>query len=733
MAQISEYINSGFPKEISLEAISYELAPGKFQDRQLVSGATVDSPTSKDLDDAIFLKRRGQNYLVQVSIADVTALIPPNSLVFREALQRVETRYLRNKNIPMLPGILSENRLSLLENEIRPALTFEIEISPECAIENVMVWETLFHSRRRLSYARFDRIIASSKNDPDYDMLVECSNLAQLLLDQRRQKGALAIYDLKRRIFTTEEGIILPLSDERAHQANIVVQEFMILTNRAVAHLFAEKGIPLLYRNHTVKQNTPGREEIIAQFNFALLNPHLLGALSRRSGLWFNKATYDPVLKGHFGLNEAAYTHVTSPIRRIADLINHYQIKAYLSGQEMLFTHDDLLKFSESINHKLLQIRSEKSEYFKDNAREKIRFRLGHNTVDELVAMKSNEFKQLLKEAALQNVMNDLLEQALLKRFESDRIDASHLHIILFNSGEDERWQNIRQKALEFARENAGYSSQVLNLEIQNGRLDRYETEIVESQNGFLARVIGVLEGEEFSTPLYAAGSNKKEAQHTASYDFLAGLLANALVPVTQTGAPAAPIPQADGPPPVVIEENYVGKLTEICSGKADWPMPTYQFSSSGPAHQPLITCKCALQTPLRTLKASAQASSKKIAKQLASKNVLDMIMEQGLHTSEPATAPTPAAPVQAQYEAERNYIGLLQELCQKNKWGMPACQYTQSGAPHQPVFTCILTFETEEGVQEFKGLAASKKGARQIASYNCLRYLYERQERSAG
>jgi len=87
---------------------------------------------------------------------------------------------------------------------------------------------------------------------------------------------------------------------------------------------------------------------------------------------------------------------------------------------------------------------------------------------------------------------------------------------------------------------------------------------------------------------------------------------------------------------------------------------------------------------------------------------------------------PEPEPPVQAQYEAEKNYIGLLQELCHKNKWEMPACEYTQSGAPHQPVFTCILTFQAEEGVKQFRGSAASQKSARQIASYNCLRYLYD-------
>ncbi len=713
-----------FSKDVSSEAISYEFSAGAFQDRELVSGITIDSPASKDLDDGIFLSKRGDNFLVQVSIADVSTLVKPGSSVFNEALNRLETRYFQNYNIPMLPEILSEKRLSLLEDEPRPALTFEIEISPDFVMQNVSVKETLFLNRRRLSYAAFDHVIAHQKDDPDYGMLVECSNLSQLLLEKRRQNGALAIYDLKRLIFTTEEGVILPLQDQRAHKANIVVQEFMILTNSAVARLFADKGIPLLYRNHTIKQNSPGREEIISQFNSAILNPNLLNALRRRSGYWFNKATYDPVLKGHFGLNEAAYTHVTSPLRRMPDLINHCQIKNYLSGKEPFFTHDELLSFSGNINKKMLQIRNDRSAFFKDKAQEKMRFFLNHLTHEELVEMKTTEFKQLLKEAVFQNVVSDRLEQALLKRMESDSIDPSHLYTILFGSGdEDEKWQNIRRKALEFASEKVGYCSQILNFDIQNGKLTGYETDIVENSNGFIARIIGTLEGTEVSTTLYATGASKQEAQHKAGYDFLRGLLDNSLVPSSQTRMPKEPSQAIGKPSNTKLEENYVGKLTELCSVNKDWSMPAYNFHSTGPTNKPIITCECILTTDKTTIRESAKGGSKKIVKQLASKKILDVVKERGLYV--PEKAPEPEQPIRAEYEAERNYVGLLQEACQKNKWDLPDYNYNQSGEAHNLVFKCTLVFKKEEGVLEFNGAAASKKVAKQIATFNCLKYIY--------
>ena len=48
------------------------------------------------------------------------------------------------------------------------------------------------------------------------------SDLAGMLLNYRRNKGALAIYDLKKGIYTNEEGLILPLKKEMAHISNIV-------------------------------------------------------------------------------------------------------------------------------------------------------------------------------------------------------------------------------------------------------------------------------------------------------------------------------------------------------------------------------------------------------------------------------------------------------------------------------------------------------------------------------
>ena len=50
------------------------------------------------------------------------------------------------------------------------------------------------------------------------------------------------------------------------------------------------------------------------------------------------RARYDEVNGGHFGLNLDAYVHFTSPIRRYPDLMTHRQLKAHIHGRE--WVHD---------------------------------------------------------------------------------------------------------------------------------------------------------------------------------------------------------------------------------------------------------------------------------------------------------------------------------------------------------------------------------------------------------
>ena len=496
------------------------------EDKPEVSGCTIDGAESKDLDDGIDLKRNGKNYLLQVSIANVPVLVKPDSEIFREALRKIETRYYSGWNESMLPKALSDSKLSLLPRTQKAAITFEIELSSQADILDFKFYESVFTNTRRLCYGDFDTIIRALKSDQDYNKFREMASLAELLLEKRKNTGALAIYDLKKGIYTNEEGNILPLNEGRAHIGNIVVQEFMILTNKALAVFCAENNIPLLYRNHTVRMNAPDRQQILEQINLALVNSKFLNSLRERSKLWFNKATYGLALQGHYGLNEPAYTHVTSPIRRIADLINQFVLKDFLHQGKPSFEIDLLHEMANDINNKNTAIMEEKAKYMKETAFFASKIKLNYSTEEQLVKMQTSDFAPVLKAAVKENVLLPELESALKKRFESKNIDMNILYTLLFKTDKKSvEWFPIKKCALRYIKETQGAAVQLLNILQQKDVIDRYDFEYNNQSDGFNAKVILNIKDKTVENSQFIYSKRKKDAAHLCAADILIEIL----------------------------------------------------------------------------------------------------------------------------------------------------------------------------------------------------------------
>ncbi len=735
----------------------------KLLKRPLVYGYTIDGPTSKDLDDAIMLIKNDDSYTLQVSIADVSSAIEINSELYKCAYEKVETLYRRDFNLPMLPRILSERKLSLTPEKVKPTITFEIEIGADLEVINLKITETAFKSIRRLNYFTFDTVM-KEENSFDAKLFGEMAELAINLLQKRRSKGALAIYDLTKGYYTNEEGQVVKLIKEHSCISYIVIQEFMILTNKAVASFCALNNIPLLFRNHSVRQIAPGRQEIMSQMNMAIDNPQIFNAVSSKMYLWFEKAVYSPYLKGHFGLNEPAYCHVTSPIRRFADVINHYSIKAYINKTNFEFDFNQLITISNHINEIIAQHKEEDSNYFKERSLISNTQKISELNSYEIENLNDSDFIQLLRTALSFEECDENVKVAVLNRIKEYKFDIYLVYLVLTKSKiENDSWKELFYETFKFIYFNKGFPFQILNIMKQKQFLSSVIVE--ESTDGinFSANLRANYEDLEI-IGTKAVSTKKKDALHFASAKLIAEIFKipkdkfdeltnndsqifmdstdNSEIEKIETSfnenqyksefqvRSEKTTPIQDYPPETKNDNdstdydpnfNYIGELLELLSKNGIAKQPEFTFTTSGPHHQVMITCDCTYNYENNNFFVSGSSTNKKSAKQIASYKLIKEIRE-----LLPASKKKEIEILPDKIDDNFNYVGRLAEICLKGKFSISNYYFHDVSSKTQQQFRCGLRLFYDNEWQDFNDFANTKKQAKQKVSKQCLNFIKE-------
>ncbi len=342
-----ELPSAEFAPEIEREAQMAVLRSQQIDERIPVQGFTLDAMESKDLDDAIWLERSNGEWRVLVTISDVDALVPMGSLLDREAVTRVTSHYFPERSrdgkvepkyvIPMLPTILSEKHLSLQEGESRLTLTVEMLLTGDFRPISADIKRTRLVSAKKLGLSEYgDRKIIGDPGLP----LRDYYHMAKGLNHKRWSDPGWAYQELKNGISTNEDGMV---REGSLSAASLIVQEFMVLTNQAVAELLNRENLAAPFRNHLPARNSPPtkaqiRAEIERNSDYRKLVDDLRATYQKLLG----SALYEAAPAGHFGLGIPAYTHFTSPIRRYADLVIHRIVKAHLSGAKSPYTPEEI-------------------------------------------------------------------------------------------------------------------------------------------------------------------------------------------------------------------------------------------------------------------------------------------------------------------------------------------------------------------------------------------------------
>ncbi len=310
---------------------------------------TIDGPTTLDFDDALTVQEQEGNYLVGIHISDVAHYVRPGDPLFLETMRRGTSIYFPEGQIPMLPRHLSQGICSLIQDETRATLSFMVLLSADAEVLKVRIFPSIIKVKRRLTYEEVDRMLDT---DPEIRLL---DILRRKLRARRLQNGALLLPFPDVNIFIDHQGKVHVNLSKSDTPSRTIVSEMMILANSEAAKYVADRMVPGLFRSQPVLQNRIvfGEDDDLFQ-----------NTLQRKN---IPRGELSTSAKSHSGLGVSHYTTVTSPIRRLLDLVMQHQLNSIIRRQEPSFTEEMCKDFTSVLTRTLTTaqiVRQQRQRYW---------------------------------------------------------------------------------------------------------------------------------------------------------------------------------------------------------------------------------------------------------------------------------------------------------------------------------------------------------------------------------
>ena len=372
-----------YPKEVeeAAEKIDAAITPedlAQREDFRQTCTFTIDPKDAKDFDDALSIKKLESGlWEIGVHIADVSHYVKENDIIDKEARRRATSVYLVDRTIPMLPERLCNFICSLRPDEEKLAYSVIFDMDDDANIKKWRLAHTVIKSNRRFAYEEVQEILerngvkdgtgepAPAAPKEGYqgelaDEIIMLDRLAKKLRAMRFNNGAVK-FDSEELHFDIEEktGKLTRCYFKISHDANKLIEEFMLLANKTVAESIGKvkkgtKAKTLPYRIHDVPdpQKLEDLGAFIRKFGYKLKTAGSKGEITRSLNRLMDdcqgrneqkliqtvalrammKAKYSVHNIGHYGLAFPYYTHFTSPIRRYPDTMVHRLLTHYQQG-----------------------------------------------------------------------------------------------------------------------------------------------------------------------------------------------------------------------------------------------------------------------------------------------------------------------------------------------------------------------------------------------------------------
>lgn len=342
------------------------------RDLRSISHVTIDGATAKDFDDAVAVEEISDGFRLYVSIADVSHYVKTGSVIDKEAYKRGTSVYFPDLVLPMLPERLSNDLCSLVPQQDRPAFSVILDFDRNGKQRRAEFCRSMINSRQRFTYGRVHRLLflkepeEQKKHAALLPMLTAAAKLSNLLRKRREKRGSLG-FNIPEAEIQVDNNHITSMGHAQRNEAHLLIEDFMLAANEAVAKTLAQAGKKVLYRIHErpdptkVTTFTEAAGAMGLHLKKADINPawfagvldeardkpaeYVINNLLLRT---MQQARYSPDNLGHFGLAAEYYLHFTSPIRRYPDLIAHRVLHNFLvqqtgKGKQLAILSDDNL------------------------------------------------------------------------------------------------------------------------------------------------------------------------------------------------------------------------------------------------------------------------------------------------------------------------------------------------------------------------------------------------------
>jgi ribonuclease R len=363
-------IDEAFPEAVVREAhgITGEITPERMEGRHDLRDMvvfTIDPETARDYDDAVSLEEHPDGgWKLGVHIADVSAYVLPGSRIDKEALRRGNSIYLVDRAVMMLPPELTTRVCSLNPENDHLTHTVELQLSPEGEVLGTKTYPSVIHSRARLTYTQVQAFINGDRDHGIPGEVVQRLEglwpVVQKIRERRTDGGSVEINTPEIEIKLNPQGRVekmMPRSVSK--EAYQLIEECMLLANRAVAEILIASGQPAVYRIHeepdeeqwasmgmelqalgipVLPQNRRDINQAVRLAQGSAVEYTANLAILRN----FKRAEYSATQAGHFGLAFDDYTHFTSPIRRYPDLLVHRLLKSIERGERAVIPREEI-------------------------------------------------------------------------------------------------------------------------------------------------------------------------------------------------------------------------------------------------------------------------------------------------------------------------------------------------------------------------------------------------------